>query len=758
MPRCHSAAFVLSAGLALGVAAQDSVSTDPLGAGAAIAPTDASRQITRFVVDLDTIESRTGLRYGVAPLLQTGTTTGSGTIRSARAGSHAISQCFRPATFATGPYALWTSPGFGVGPNTLAGAPQPLPGGSLSSFVVAASDRSGSRTSLLTGLVAFDPATRTRLFVDRIVAATTSPTAGSAPNATLSVGAVDASANLVARFDGFDATGVAPVTGNGVLRVNAELRASGLINDIDAGGFGDGAATELLFDPADATPPTSLLLAAPSLVPASGAGGSSVGGTIGDEVLFDDHSIATASMLVPDAAFVGLPTDASGLRGTVAVGPASGLGGVGTLAGVLANDAGQPVYVVAASADATGAPGDVAVFAAPAVLQDPSESYGPSGAPFGAFIGLTADRVFESSAGTVAVGVDAAGRVLVAGAFAIACESCESADGLATPVTFGAAPDTAPHAGLAVLRFDPADPVGTQVWSLAAWTNGDTGLGKTFANDQGATIGMLAPANARPGMVGPAYAGASIDSAGNLVFASSFIDFGPDTASGTADDSVRTGLFRAVYDPAAFGYTLELLLAEGDILAGQNSGRPYRIDMLGNSSFSGKGPGEFFGTGTTRAAYPGTAPSDPADPDSLGAAVVPAVITYDRNEDGTFDVNPGTQDETYAVLLVLTPLEQIPPITDCNGNGVDDPDDIATGTSQDINTDGVPDECQITRRCADTNNDGLVSPDDFTAWLAAYNANNYRADQNDTGTVTPADFTAWVANYTLGAAGPLCLE
>ena len=44
---------------------------------------------------------------------------------------------------------------------------------------------------------------------------------------------------------------------------------------------------------------------------------------------------------------------------------------------------------------------------------------------------------------------------------------------------------------------------------------------------------------------------------------------------------------------------------------------------------------------------------------------------------------------------------------DCNGNNVDDADDIATGTSQDCDGDGVPDECQI-----DTDGDGSIDPCD----------------------------------------------
>ena len=33
------------------------------------------------------------------------------------------------------------------------------------------------------------------------------------------------------------------------------------------------------------------------------------------------------------------------------------------------------------------------------------------------------------------------------------------------------------------------------------------------------------------------------------------------------------------------------------------------------------------------------------------------------------------------------------PLYDCNGNGIEDAFDIANGTSSDLDSDGVPDEC-----------------------------------------------------------------
>ena len=51
---------------------------------------------------------------------------------------------------------------------------------------------------------------------------------------------------------------------------------------------------------------------------------------------------------------------------------------------------------------------------------------------------------------------------------------------------------------------------------------------------------------------------------------------------------------------------------------------------------------------------------------------------------------------------------------------------------------------------ADTNGDGMVSPADFSAWVAAFNAMTSACDQNGDGTCSPADFSAWVANYNSG--------
>jgi len=51
---------------------------------------------------------------------------------------------------------------------------------------------------------------------------------------------------------------------------------------------------------------------------------------------------------------------------------------------------------------------------------------------------------------------------------------------------------------------------------------------------------------------------------------------------------------------------------------------------------------------------------------------------------------------------------------------------------------------------ADVNQDGSVSPADFSAWVAAFNTQASGCDQNNDGMCSPADFSAWVANFNAG--------
>ncbi len=73
----------------------------------------------------------------------------------------------------------------------------------------------------------------------------------------------------------------------------------------------------------------------------------------------------------------------------------------------------------------------------------------------------------------------------------------------------------------------------------------------------------------------------------------------------------------------------------------------------------------------------------------------------------------------------------------------------STFTGDRFNIDRITFEA-VNNCLADTNGDGLLSPADFTAWVAAFNAQAPECDQNGDSACTPADFTAWVANYNAG--------
>lgn len=58
--------------------------------------------------------------------------------------------------------------------------------------------------------------------------------------------------------------------------------------------------------------------------------------------------------------------------------------------------------------------------------------------------------------------------------------------------------------------------------------------------------------------------------------------------------------------------------------------------------------------------------------------------------------------------------------------------------------------CPLSVCIADVNGDGMLTPADFTSWIAAFNAQSSGCDQNNDGVCTPSDFTAWIANYNAG--------
>ena len=83
-------------------------------------------------------------------------------------------------------------------------------------------------------------------------------------------------------------------------------------------------------------------------------------------------------------------------------------------------------------------------------------------------------------------------------------------------------------------------------------------------------------------------------------------------------------------------------------------------------------------------------------------------------------------------------------ILDCNGNQVADLRDIALGTSQDANDDGVPDEC--TACPSDVNADGTVNGADLSIVLANWGGSG-AGDTDHDGAVTGADLASVLAAW-----------
>ena len=92
---------------------------------------------------------------------------------------------------------------------------------------------------------------------------------------------------------------------------------------------------------------------------------------------------------------------------------------------------------------------------------------------------------------------------------------------------------------------------------------------------------------------------------------------------------------------------------------------------------------------------------------------------------------------------------------DCNGNSFYDPDDIATGVSEDLNGNGIPDECEPD--CpGDLNADGTIDLEDLATLLANYGmtsgATYENGDGDADGDVDLSDLSALLSVY-----GTVCL-
>jgi hypothetical protein len=190
----------------------------------------------------------------------------------------------------------------------------------------------------------------------------------------------------------------------------------------------------------------------------------------------------------------------------------------------------------------------------------------------------------------------------------------------------------------------------------------------------------------------------------------------------------------------------------GDSGGGSSSGRHYRVDgatglILGSttgfSSLSG-----FGGTPWTPAGNIGDITGDCVS-DGLIASWRSQVGASEGGQAHVIDTANGT------ILRVFTSSRAnaylagtLSGAGDVNGDGLGDY--ILAANGADSNRGAVYVVAGKNHRVphiADVNQDGFVTPTDFTAWIQAFNNNDPSADQNLDGQITPTDFTAWISNF-----------
>jgi len=674
------------AALAAGARAQDSVSLLNGLPGDAVDPRAAPEQINDYVVDLSAFRSSWGKTFAVGPIAkssqqrQVAPQFFTGLINA-----QALSRRVASSTpFLRDNYALWSGPGFGVnGDPTRNTAPGSIATTGFSGFQLgfaysefADGDPTGTALAVVTsGIANFTPARPSRLFVSRITAATNGST-DSCSSGSFGMGAVDEVGNVHFRADNFGGIdpcgGLSAFTGNNLFRVKSAVRTSTL--NALSGSFPIGAqaaATDYLLAG------SSTIHNVPNAVPSSLAGRPLLIGTNFARQFVFESAAGTVIAAAANAHLVGVADH----RGAVGYStksyptlfPGSAYGTAGIVAGATGSGGIRDALALWGLAAPTGnlvAP-IARTLPAPAPGLDPEQ---PAWAPTAPqeFDHYHSQTAFQGGAAQVALGQDQAGNLLAAATVYY---------GFVPPAqTFS--PFDNPRNYIAVARIDPL--TGSTTWRAAAWTDGVTG--KQILGSGASVIGNLRPfASGR----GPCMSAPMIDSVGNVWFLGSF-------ERSTNPGAVSVGLFRAVWQPAATSYRLELVLAQGDVHRGQNSGRDYVIGFITLNDADSISSGSAWSSNIAEVADRSISTAGLATDDArtLGGIVISASIVYDNNGDGQFvrstgtSGTPGSPDEDYNVLLYVAAS------ADCDADGIPDDREIAEGTAVDTNGNGIPDGCE----------------------------------------------------------------
>lgn len=635
-----AAAVMLCAGapVALG---QDSVATTP-GGNDALSAYDASSQRVRYIVDAVPLLTSWGNPIIVAPLVKASRDVHP-MFSTQVLGSSAVSPNFGPASaFANKDFGLWSTAGAGVHASANSAPGMLGVSGFDRQFGIALSDFSLEPSNVVTAIVGRQSSNLNRLFVERIVTASSRAAAAGADTATLSLGAVDELGNTALRADDFGTLSATPnrVLGDNIVRINAQAR-GGAANTLTSSagvntGADAGATTYVVSN--DANPTNT-----PAIVQQGGTGAFAM---VFDFLNRFRTGSSTAGLSTTTSH---LPVGIVGQRGNPSFAPITTLGGnAGVVAGLGAG-AGEAaptrLFAFGINFGAGGsAPTLVAGSQRGSALPSPITSpYGftANNASFRQYLSQTA---FRGGNGQVGIG-------------------------------------TAPN-GQLVLAATARDMTAGNFIAAAAFSSGGTGLWQIVAHPgqpvlssvAGAAVGVIAP--------GANFSSPAVDLAGNVYF---IADYQPDLAP------AAVGLFKAARSSA--GYRLELLLATGQTIVGANSATEYTVSSLSLTDGDSIASGTVFSNAIIQERDPGASNNRAISIRRFGGMVVNAVITYDRaGVDEAYDavlfVGPGAGTDCVAdvngqngvtiddLFLYLNAYFVAGPVADTDGNGAVSIDDL----------------------------------------------------------------------------------
>ncbi|MDX9910741.1 MAG: GC-type dockerin domain-anchored protein [Phycisphaerales bacterium] len=695
----RAVALVALCGMAGSAMAQDSVAK-----GAATLPGDAldawgAQQIEDYVVDLAPLFTSGGTTFGIAPIIKSSKTSSgfASTLLSAQSISQVV---LTGVPYTAASYDRWTAPGFGINSNAAINDPgTPIARAGLSSQFAAAfaefatGDGGFDVNNIVGGIVNFDPALASRLYVRRVQVVNNASDGLVGDDAQFGLGSVDSNGNVHFRWDAFGSAGPNPVPNDpSVGRITMGSR-NGSVNRLSNAGFSQtGQGIYTIANPGQ--------VGTPNIIPQSVAGRPVLLSQNFNRQYIHEEVAGLPTVEAADAHIAAPSSDTRGSLAFRTINLLNTPGAAGTI-GTLTKDAGgsDTKAIALASVEADGDLLTKVAIQAPASFSDPINPTGPQGQPStmsGPFDGYRSQAGARGGNSQVALGQTRSGLSLVAATV--------------YDDRFGGAVQDNPHNGIAVYRFDPANPQGG-TWALAAWNNPvATEDGKPIYGLGNNVIGRVSASFENPpAPFGPSIGGVSFDAAGNVWLLSS-VALDKTDGMGIPFVDYDVALLRGIYTELGggqFGYRLELVLELGDVFTGVNSGTKYQIQFLEIADSNSVGSGTFWSSNAATTSWNNVSLAGLAqnDPRSNGGVVVGASIVYDTNGDDMFD---DEVDQEYNSLLYVG-------YAWCPG---------------------------------DWNRDGSVNSSDFLAYLNDYSTQVFFADLNGDGLFNSSDFLEFLNRYS----------